>query len=62
MLTGVGVSLKASFFAMPIPLITITDVITNIRKKNIGFASLKNCFYLDPDNLNDNPNLDDFYT
>ena len=41
MLSGVGVSLKANFYAMPIPLITITDVITNIRKKNIGFASLK---------------------
>ena len=32
-LSGMGKSLKASFYVMPIPLITITIVITNIKKQ-----------------------------
>jgi len=38
----------------------VTALLQTSERKNIGFASLKNCFYLN--NLNNNPNLNDFYT
>ena len=40
-LSGLGVSLRTSSYAMPIPLITITVLLQTTKRKNSGMESLK---------------------
>ena len=41
----IALSLKASFYAIAIPLVTTTEVVHSRRRKNIGSSSLKNKDY-----------------
>ena len=52
--SAMGPSLRASSYALPIPLVTSLSLLQTSKSKNIGFSSLKNRFMINHFNIDVN--------